>query len=121
LLHVGNEHRSGFHVKSTIAASFYLLESSRVDDGRLAGPADASNRLGPTAALAIAVQRNASILCVDGAVVSEQKIASDEGAFALHALERALFRVGSLVSAAVFASAEGPVAKLALVFPLGDE
>jgi len=121
LLHVSNEHGSGFDVKNTIAACFDLLESSPVDEGRLGGPADAPNGFGTASTLAIAVQRDASILGVDGAVVSEQKVASHKRTLALHALKWALFRMGSLMSAPVLAATEGSVAELALVFPLGRE
>jgi len=120
LLHVSDKHRSSFYVENTIAASFdLLLESARVNDGRL--PTDASNGLGTTTALAITVKRYASVLGVDGAVVSKQKVASDKGTLALHALERPFFRVRSFMSAAVLASAESSVEELALVFPLWHE
>ena len=68
------------------------------------------------------------------AIVAEEKVTPDKGAAAFQALEGALFRVwegsvnshdssestrtGSLVSAAMFASAERPVAELALVLSL---
>jgi hypothetical protein len=85
------KHGSGLNIEDSITASLHLLQGRSVDgDGSLGRAVDSAG-FGTGAALAIAVERNATILGVDGAVMSEEKIATDKCTSTLHALERTFF------------------------------
>ena len=89
---VSNKHGGGFHIENTVATGFDLLKSRSIEGYcRLGRAADRPGSLGTTATLAVTVKRNTSIFSMDGTVMTKKKIASDEGAPTLHALERTLF------------------------------
>lgn len=99
VVEVGHQHRGRLEVHHAVAAGLDLLQGGGVDgrDGRLGGPGQGRG-LGAGAALHVAVEGDAAVLGVDGAVVSQQQVASHEGTSTLHALEGAFLGVWDVVS-----------------------
>jgi hypothetical protein len=95
VLKASDEHGSVLRVEDRVATGLELFKSRCVNGSnrRLGRTADRSGSLRATATLAIAVEGYAPIFGMDGAVMAEKKIASDEGAATLQTLERPLFRV----------------------------
>jgi hypothetical protein len=83
-----------FHIEYAVGTGFELLESRGVDGNRrLGGAADGPSSLGSATALAVAVERDASIFGMDSTVMAEEQIAPHKRAAAFHALERPLLGV----------------------------
>ena len=99
VMEVGHEHRRRLEVDEAVAADLDLLQRGRVDggDGGL-GRRPSRSRHGRRPGRGrppfdVGGQRDAAILGVHGAIVSEQQVAPDEGAAALEALERSLLGI----------------------------
>ena len=94
VVQVGHQHRRRLEIHHAIAAGLDLLQGQGVDgcDSRLGGTGQ-GGRLGASASLHVAVEGDAAILGVDGAVVSQQQVAAHEGTPTLHALERAFLGI----------------------------
>lgn len=93
MMKVGNQHRSGFEINHTITARLYLFQRRSVEHRLLGRRGRRGRCLGRRAPLDLADERDAAILRVDGAVVSQQQVTSDEGASALETVEGTFFRV----------------------------
>ena len=97
VVEVGHQHGGSIEVLVLVhgvVVGFDALERrGAFNRRRLRGPGVGSLVGRPS--LLLAGQRRAAILCVDGAVVAQEEVATHKGAAALEALEGALFRVCS--------------------------
>lgn len=92
-LEVGHQHGRRLDVNHPVAACFYLLQRRCVDrNGCLRWPS-AVCALRCCSSLDFAVQWDAAILRVDGAVVTQKQITPDECAPTFEAFERSFFGV----------------------------
>ena len=105
VMEVGHEHRCRLEVDEAVAADLDLLQRGRVDggDGGL-GRRPSRGRDGRRPArrrppFDVGRQRDAAILGVHGAIMSQQQVAPDEGAATLEALERSLLGICVIVVA----------------------
>ena len=95
-MQVGHQHCSSFEINHTITACLYLFQRRRVQLDRLLRRARlglARRCLGRRAALDLADERDAAVFGVDGSVVAEEQVSSDEGASTFSAFEGTLFGV----------------------------
>lgn len=90
VVEVSNKHGRSFNIENTLAAGFELLQCRTIEGKRRLRRTCDGLGLGTTSTLPVAVERNSAIFCVNGSVVSQEQIASDESAATLHALERSL-------------------------------
>jgi hypothetical protein len=93
VVQIGNKHGCRFDVKYAVISGFHLLEGTGIKGEARLRWAAYSAGLGTGPALAIAVKGHTTVFGVNGAVMAEKKIASNEGTATLHAFERTLLGV----------------------------
>jgi hypothetical protein len=125
MLEICHQHGCSFKVDHTIAACLKLFQGGWIDgdvglgrSGRGRGGLLNPGVTIPTTSAPFSHQGDPTIFGVNSTVMTEKEIATDESTAAFHALEGSFFCVRTLMSAAMFTSAECAIAKLALVFLL---
>lgn len=93
VMKVGHQHCGSFKVNHTLTALFYLFQRRRIQPDGWLCRCGLWRGFRARPSLDFADERDSSIFGVDGTVVSQQEISSDEGASTLLTFEGSLFGV----------------------------
>lgn len=97
VMKVGHQHCGSFKVNHTITALFYLFQRRRIQRDGWLGWGCLWGGFCARPSLDFADEGDASIFGVNGAIVSKEKVSSDESAATLLTFERSLFGVCRIV------------------------
>ena len=90
---VGHQHCSSLEINHTITACFYLFQRGRIQLDGLLGGRGLGRRLRAGSTLDFAVEGNAAVFGMHGAIVTEEEVSSHEGAATFGTFEGSLFGI----------------------------